>query len=76
MDAADEPANRVKTEDSSGEPGRDAKHDTDSGRATKAQRDKALDDLMEELFFELDRAENEGPRNWLQLERRRAKRSG
>lgn len=70
MGAADEPANRENAEDQG------AKPDSEPGQPSKARRDKALDDLMAELFFELHRAESEGPRNWLQLERRRAKRSG
>ncbi len=75
MDAADEPANTGNAEDQAGEPNRNAKPNANPGLPDKAQHAKALDDLMAELFFELDGAENEAPRSWLQLERRRAKRS-
>ncbi len=68
MDAADEPAKKVKAADRGAKP--------ESDQPDKARRDKALDDLMAEVFFELDSAENEAPRSWLQLERRRTKRSG
>lgn len=69
MDAADEPAKGAKSADQG------AKPDSQPCAPDKARRDKALDDLMAELFFELDSAENEAPRSWLQLERRRTKRS-
>lgn len=76
MDAADDAAKGVKGADRSDEPKHETTPDGNPGHSGKTQRDKALDDLMAEIFFELDRAESEGPRNWLQLERRRAKRAG
>ena len=69
MDAADEAAKKVKAAD------RGAKPESAPGQPDRARRDKALDDLMAEVLFELDSAENEAPRSWLQLERRRTKRS-
>ena len=65
MDAADEPAKKVDPADQGASPA------GETGQPDKVRRDKALDDLMAEIFFELDSAENEAPRSWLQLERRR-----